>query len=756
MKKVFLLFIVFLSALHSFGQYNLGGTPGSAQNLGSEYFRLTPNATNQVGTLWFQNKISLASDFTIQALVYLGNNDNGADGLAFVLQPVCSGVGTAGGGIGYQGITPSLAVELDTWNNSDVNDPTNDHIGLMKNGNISHGPGGASVLQGYNTVINLENGADHLLTVDWNAATKNLKVMLDGNPHINYTDDIVANIFGGNRNVFWGFTAATGSASNEHRVRIVSKSFTEEGSFVVTQPTCPLYNNGAIDLIPAGGVGPFTYAWSDGPTTEDRTNLSAGTYTVVVKDGNGCNSKYVIKVENAPDTEDPTITAPPPISVDADAGICAASGVALGIAVTNDNCGVLSVTNDAPTSFPVGQTTVTWTVTDVNNRTATATQVVTVTDNQDPTIAAPAPVTANADNGSCAATGLSLGNPTVGDNCGVQSFNSDAPASFPVGQTTVTWTVIDIHGRTATATQIVTVIDNQDPTITPPVQVTVNADAGQCSASGVALGTPTTADNCGVASVTNDAPTSFPVGTTVVTWTVTDIHGLTATATQNVTVVDNQSPTITGVTASPNSLWPPNHKMVDITVTTTSTDNCGVASCKIISVTSNEPDNGLGDGDTPNDIQQTGDNTLKLRAERSGKGKGRVYTITVECTDIHGNKSTQTTTVTVPKSQSAMTTMAPHSQQMEVKENLSAGIALSVAPNPTSGRINVRLTDYRPSKADIVITNAAGAIIERRTVMILNKGQVEVFDLSRYAKGMYMVKTVSEEGVRTAKVLLQK
>ncbi|RXK57282.1 HYR domain-containing protein, partial [Lacibacter luteus] len=124
-----------------------------------------------------------------------------------------------------------------------------------------------------------------------------------------------------------------------------------------------------------------------------------------------------------------------------------------------------SVTNNASASFPVGSTTVTWTVTDVNGRTATATQVVTVTDNQDPTITAPTAVNVNADNGSCAATNVSLGTPATGDNCGVASVTNNASASFPVGSTTVTWTVTDVNGRTATATQVVTVTDNQNPVI---------------------------------------------------------------------------------------------------------------------------------------------------------------------------------------------------------------------------------------------------------------------------------------------------
>jgi len=90
---------------------------------------------------------------------------------------------------------------------------------------------------------------------------------------------------------------------------------------------------------------------------------------------------------------------------------------------------------------------------------------------------------------------------------------------------------------------------------------------------------------------------------------------------------------------------------VPVTVDVVASDNTAVTSCQILSVTSSEPDNGLGDGDTAGDIQITGNLTLLLRAERSGKGNGRIYTITVECKDEAGNASTGTAMVTVPRDQ---------------------------------------------------------------------------------------------------------
>jgi hypothetical protein len=138
------------------------------------------------------------------------------------------------------------------------------------------------------------------------------------------------------------------------------------------------------------------------------------------------------------------------------------------------------------------------------------------------------------------------------------------------------------------------------------------------------------------------------VGANDVTLTVTDDVGQTASCVASVTVVDDTSPVITGVEADPALLWPPDHSMEPVNVAVSSTDNCTGTTCRIIAVASNEPQNGLGDGDTPNDWQITGDGTVMLRAERSGTGSGRVYTITVECTDASGNKTQSTKSVLVP------------------------------------------------------------------------------------------------------------
>jgi len=105
-------------------------------------------------------------------------------------------------------------------------------------------------------------------------------------------------------------------------------------------------------------------------------------------------------------------------------------------------------------------------------------------------------------------------------------------------------------------------------------------------------------------------------------------------------------PTISGVSATPNTLWPPNHKMRRVTIGYTATDAC---SCSL-RVASNEPVNSIGDGNTQPDWVVLDSHHVQLRAERQGPGSGRVYTITITCTDGR-NTTTATTTVRVPHDQ---------------------------------------------------------------------------------------------------------
>ena len=144
----------------------------------------------------------------------------------------------------------------------------------------------------------------------------------------------------------------------------------------------------------------------------------------------------------------------------------------------------------------------------------------------------------------------------------------------------------------------------------------------------------------------------LPLGTNVVQVMVVDVAGNTVSCATQIVVVDTKPPVIESARANPATLWPPNHRMVEVTVHAMVADTCSDTTWKIIKVMSNERPDGRGDGNMEPDWVITGDHTVKLRAERSGRGDGRIYTITLQAKDAAGNQSrTKAVTVTVLKSQ---------------------------------------------------------------------------------------------------------
>lgn len=156
---------------------------------------------------------------------------------------------------------------------------------------------------------------------------------------------------------------------------------------------------------------------------------------------------------------------------------------------------------------------------------------------------------------------------------------------------------------------------------------------------------PTLSGSCGVVSTTPLSGAFFPIGTTVVN---ASSAASAATCAFNVVVTDVQPPVISGLAATPNVIDSNNHKMVDVTVSYTSSDNSGNASVCSITVTSSNPVNGTGDGNTDADWEVVDANHVRLRAERAGNGTDRTYTITVTCVDAAGNSTSASTTVVVP------------------------------------------------------------------------------------------------------------
>jgi gliding motility-associated-like protein len=368
------------------------------------------------------------------------------------------------------------------------------------------------------------------------------------------------------------------------------------------------------------------------------------TYTATDAAGNTSSASFTVTVN---DTENPTITAPADVTVSANAS-CLAFNVVLGSPVTSDNCGVGFVTNDAPGTFLLGITTVTWTVTDNAGNTATATQNVTVEDITAPTIFAPTDLTVNANN-DCEAVIANLGNVVATDNCDTVTVTNDAPAAFPLGTTTVTWIATDASGNTSTATQEITVVDTTAPVVLAPQSITISAGVDSCSVTNVDLGVPTATDNCGITSVTNDAPTTFPSGTTTVIWTATDNAGNTSTASQTVTVIDQVAP-----------------------VALTQNITAALSNEGTVTISASQIDNGSFDN--------CGGVTLSVAPNTFGCSQIGTNEVVLTVTDASGNSSTATATVTI------VDTTAPLALVSPVTVSLNAqGLATLTASQVNNG-----------------------------------------------------------------------
>ncbi|MGI0082447.1 MAG: HYR domain-containing protein, partial [Nitrosopumilaceae archaeon] len=242
------------------------------------------------------------------------------------------------------------------------------------------------------------------------------------------------------------------------------------------------------------------------------------------------NSVTATQTVTIVDTTTPTILAPADVSVEASDPT--SNIVAIGTATTSDAVGVVSVTSDAPSVFPFGQTIVTWTATDAAGNNATDIQTIIVVDTTAPKVFAPADVTADATDPTN--NTIPTGTASATDIIGVASITSDAPAAFPFGETIVTWTAIDTSGNSATTTQKVTVIDTTAPQLAVPADITIDATSLE---STIAIGNATVSDIIDSSpKVTNNSTATFPLGKTIITWTAADKFGNSQTLTQTVNV----------------------------------------------------------------------------------------------------------------------------------------------------------------------------------------------------------------------------
>lgn len=228
---------------------------GNAIALDSNCYQLTSDNLVQSGSIWDNNLFDLNTSFDMQFNIFLGCKPYtaGADGIVFVLQPLSVNAGTAGGGIGFAGITPSIGVEFDTYENAW--DPTYCHVVIEKNGNVDHTNltdllAGPAPLSPSGTI--LPDCTDHLFRITWDPILKTMNIYFDCSLRLSYTGDIINDVFLGNSNVYWGFTSATGGASNTHEVCFINSPLN-----VLQDSTICLGES--IQLEATGGE---SYSWS--------------------------------------------------------------------------------------------------------------------------------------------------------------------------------------------------------------------------------------------------------------------------------------------------------------------------------------------------------------------------------------------------------------------------------------------------------------------------------------------------------------
>ncbi|HEY8851157.1 MAG TPA: HYR domain-containing protein [Gemmatimonadaceae bacterium] len=266
-------------------------------------------------------------------------------------------------------------------------------------------------------------------------------------------------------------------------------------------------------------------------------------WTATDASGNTASADQQITVTvNTP----PVIAAPAMLVFNTDPGVCAALASVGTPVVTDDIPGstILSQRSDGlslSAAYPKGVTSITWTATDADGATSSATQTITVNDGEKPSINKPADVSSGTDHGLASAV-LAIGTPSAADNChdvtvnGARSDGASLDAPYNMGVTTINWTARDAAGNAAAVAQAITVLDLEAPTITVPADMRVDATS---PSGAVAIYTPLFNDNVRVtdASCMPESGSLFPIGPRTVKCTASDAAGNTASKSFTVTVV---------------------------------------------------------------------------------------------------------------------------------------------------------------------------------------------------------------------------
>jgi hypothetical protein len=294
---------------------------------------------------------------------------------------------------------------------------------------------------------------------------------------------------------------------------------------------------------------PTTYPLGDNILTWHFTDASGNTTT--------CPQTVTVKDKFAPIVDCDTLKN---IVANLTTNDCrlSANAVPLSVPQSIDNCDakIAGVLSSVPTTYPIGDTILTWHFTDVSGNATTCSQTVTVKDKFAPVVDCDTlkNIVANLTTNDCrlSASVLPLSVPQSIDNCGakIAGVLSPVPTTYPMGDTVLTWHFTDASGNTTTCPQTVTVKDKFAPIVDCDTLKNIVAEltTNDCrlSASVVPLSIPQSIDNCDakITGVLSPIPTTYPMGDTILTWHFTDVSGNTTTCPQKVTVKDKFSPVI--------------------------------------------------------------------------------------------------------------------------------------------------------------------------------------------------------------------
>ncbi|WP_246849917.1 lectin-like domain-containing protein [Rufibacter roseolus] len=289
-----------------------------AFKLGDNNYRLTEASANKRGEVWRTTPVDLSKSFEISFKANLGTADGGADGIAFALQRHGSNplfaYGATGEGLGVGhgssttnprsgGISPSVVVEFDTWQNTEVNnaaiEPNYDHLAIFLSGEErtpvreiegnATSPWTVKPMKGTASApVNVEDGVDHLVRIIWDKDTKKMSVYFDNSLRTSYTADLVKTVFGDDPIVYFGYSASTGSSVNQHIVSEINFTPLDiDGDGIANSTDMDSDNDGISNTAESGGADPFADHNAD-----DLANYKDPVYAASV--GSSLNSKGVV------------------------------------------------------------------------------------------------------------------------------------------------------------------------------------------------------------------------------------------------------------------------------------------------------------------------------------------------------------------------------------------------------------------------------------------------------------------------------